>query len=240
MDATGDKKARKAKELELWKTWKADPTSQNLEPLMSSMQNMVQFRVNQFRGAPVPPASIQGFANVQVMKALNSYNPGKGADLQTHVNWHLKKVQSFVIKHQNVGKIPDQRVNNISQFRVAKEELKEQTGREPDSLSLAEHLGWSQKEVSRMESELRSDLIASKSPETDTLPELYSNKEREVLRYIHYDLTPDERLVFEYTLGLYGKPQLSATEISKRMSISMPKVSRIRNKIDQKLRARGV
>lgn len=237
---TGEKRTRQQKELELWRTWKKEPTAQNLEPLMSSLQNLVQSRVNQFRSAPVPPAAVMGFANVQVVKALNSYNPDKGAGLQTHVGWHLKKVQTFVIKHQNIGKIPDQRVNNITEFKAAKDELKEKFGREADSLSIAEHLGWSQKEVSRMESELRSDLIASKSPEVDTLPEMYSNKEREVLRYIHYDLTPDERLVFEYTLGLYGKPQISATEISKKMNISLPKVSRIRNKIDQKLRARGV
>ena len=231
---------RQQQELELWKAWKADPTPQNLEPLMSSMQNIVQYRVNQFRGAPVPPAAIAGFANAQLIKAFETYNPNKGGALQTHAVNHLKKVQTFVIKHQNVGKIPDQRVNNISEFKIAQQELREQFGREPDSLSLAEHLGWSQKEVARMESELRADHIASKSPETDRLPEMYSTKEREVLRYIHYDLTPDERLVFEYTLGLYGKPQLSAQQIAKTMNMSAPKISRIRKKIDNKLRARGV
>lgn len=235
------KQNRQQKELDLWKTWKADPTPANLEPLMSSMQNLVQFRVNQFRGAPVPPAAIAGFANAQLVKAFETYNPNKGGALQTHAVNHLKKVQTFVIKHQNVGKIPDQRVNNISEFKNAQQELREQFGREPDSLSLAEHLGWSQKEVARMETELqRRDLIASKSPEADTLPDLYSSREREVLRYIHYDLAPDERLVFEYTLGLYGKPQLSAQQIAKTMNMSAPKISRIRKKIDTKLRARGV
>lgn len=237
---TEPKLNRQQQELELWKTWKAEPTPQNLEPLMSSMQNLVQYRVNQFRGAPVPPAAVAGFANAQMVKAFESYDPKKGGALQTHVNWHLKKVQTFVIKHQNIGKIPDQRVNNISEFKAAQTELREELGREPDSLSLAEHLGWSQKEVARMESELRADHIASKSPEVDRLPEIYSSRDREVLRYIHYDLTPDERLVFEYTLGLYGKPQLSAAQIAKTMNISGPKVSRIRKKIDTKLRARGV
>lgn len=239
MDSS-EKKNRQQQELELWRAWKQDPTPQKLEPLLSSLQNLVQARVNTFRAAAVPPAALTGFANVQVVKALNSFSPDRGASLQTHVNWHLKKVQTFAIKHQNLGKIPDQRANNITEFKAAKDELRETLGFEPDSLSLAEHLGWSQKEVSRMESEQRKDLIASKSPEADTLPELYASREREVLRYIHHDLTPDERLVFEYTLGLYGKPQISATEIAKRMNISLPKVSRIRNKIDQKLRARGV
>jgi len=235
-----EKKTRAAQELELWRDWKANPSDATLEPLMASMQNVVQQRVNQFRGAPVPPAAVQGFANVQLKKAFHTYSPDKGASLATHANWYLKKVQTFVIKHQNIGKIPDQRANNIAEYRAAKEELRETLGMEPDALSLSEHLGWSQREVERMEAEQRKDLIASKNPEADQLAETYSNREREVLRYIHYDLTPDERLVFEYTLGLYGKPQISATEISRRMSISLPKVSRIRAKIDKKLRARGV
>lgn len=232
---------RQEQELELWHAWKREPTDQNLAPLMDSLQNLVQSRVNQFRKAPVPPAALMGFANTQVMKALNTFSPDKGAALSTHVSWHLKKVQTFAIKHQNLGKIPDQRANNITEFKAAKDELRETLGFEPDSLSLAEHLGWSQREVARMESEQqRKDLIASKSPEADNLPDLYSSREREVLRYIHHDLTPDERLVFEYSMGLYGKPQLSAQAIAKQMNISAPKVSRIRNKIDQKLRVRGL
>ena len=91
-----------------------------------------------------------------------------------------------------------------------------------------------------MQSELRADHIASKNPEPDRLDSLSSSREREVLKYIHQDLTVDERLVLEYSLGLYGKPKISATDIAKTMNISLPKVSRIRGKIDNKLRERGV
>ena len=183
---------------------------------------------------------MRGFANAQAIKALHGYNPHKGAAVHTFVSWHLKKVKAFVLKHQNVGRIPEHRARNITQYKNTKQDLTERFGHPPDSLSLAEELGWSQAEVNRMQSELRADHIASVNPEPDTLKDLQSSHERDVLRYIHYDLTPDERLVFEYSLGLYGRPQLSATDISRTMSISLPKVSRIRKKIDKKLRDRGV
>ena len=233
---------RSEKDFELWTEWNAAgrPSGDQLEPLMMAMQGPINSKVNEFKSAPVPPSAVRGFANAQAVKALHSYNPKKGASVSTFVTWHLKKVRSFVLKHQNIGRIPEHRGYNITRFKEAREEMTDKMGTPPDSLSLAENLGWSQAEVDRMEKELRPDLIASLSPEPDRLRDIQSSRERDVLRYIHYELTPDERLVFEYSLGLYGKPKLTATEISRTMSISLPKVSRIRGKIDKKLRERGV
>jgi DNA-directed RNA polymerase specialized sigma subunit len=233
-------KRRQEQDLELWRTWKSDPTPENLEPLLGSLQGTINSRVNEFKTAPVPPSAVRGYANAQAVKALQGYNPNKGAAVHTFVNWHLKKVKAFVLKHQNVGRIPEHRARNITKYKNARQDLTERMGHTPDSLSLAEELGWSQAEVNRMQSELRADHIASVSPEPDRLKDLQSAHERDVLRYIHYDLTPDERLVFEYSLGLYGRPKLSATSIARTMNISLPKVSRIRKKIDKKLRDRGV
>ena len=89
-----------------------------------------------------------------------------------------------------------------------------------------------------MERELRADRIASLNLEPDHLADIESSRDRDVLRYIHHHLIPQERLVFEYTNGLYGKPKLSATQIAKTMSISLPKVSRIRSKIYKKIEER--
>jgi DNA-directed RNA polymerase sigma subunit (sigma70/sigma32) len=226
----------------MWRTWKSDPTEENLEPLLTSLQPLVNKRVAEFSRAPVPPGAVRGQANLCVMRALNSYDPNKGAALGTHVHIHLKKVSSFVAKHQNLGRIPEHRVNRITDFKNAKEELTQQMGHPPDALSLAEHLGpkWSINEVSRMEAELRPDLISSKGIEPDSLTDIEYSRDREVLRYIYQELTAEERAVFEYSHGINGKPELQAGEIANVMGISQPKVSRIRRKIDLKLQARGV
>ncbi len=234
--------SRAERDLELWKTWKADESEETLEPLLDALQPLIRKKVNEFSTAPVPPAAVHGMANTLALKALRTYNPKKGAAVGTYVDWHLRKVRSFVIKHQNVGRIPDHRAHNIGRYKAAKDELTERLGHAPDALTMAEHLGpkWSLAEVGRMESELRPDLIASKNVETDMLPELQSSREREVLRYIYQELAPDERSVFEYTMGVNGKPKLSASQIAITMGVSQPKVSRIRRKIDNKLRARGI
>lgn len=234
------RRSRQDQDFDLWQSWKADPTPEHLEPLLQALQGPINAKVNEFKTAPVPDSAVRAFANAQAVKALQTYNPNRGASVSTFVNWHLKKVRAFVLKHQNVGRIPEHRAYNITRYKEAREELTQRMGHPPDTLTLADHLGWSSAEVTRMQQELRPDLIASLSPEPDRLKDMQSSRERDVLRYIHYDLAPDERLVFEYSLGVYGKPKLSATEIARTMNISLPKVSRIRAKIDKKLRDRGV
>ncbi|NIP94790.1 MAG: hypothetical protein GWO24_15625, partial [Akkermansiaceae bacterium] len=53
----------------------------------------------------------------KAIHAFENYNPKKGAALSTYVTWHLKKVKAFVLKHQNIGRIPEHRARNITEFK---------------------------------------------------------------------------------------------------------------------------
>jgi len=229
-------------ELQLWQSWKQAPSDATLTPVLDSLQPVIQRKAREFSTAPVPPGAVLGAANELALRAINTYDPNRGASLRTHVDWNLRKVRSFVVKHQNLGKIPDQRAYGIGRFKAVEDELTEKLGYPPDAQTMAEALGpkWSVAEVRRMRSEDRPDLIASLNLEPDLLPEMESSAEREVLRYIWQDLTPDERTVFEYSIGANGKPKMRAGQIAAMMGISQPKVSRIRRKIDRKLQERGV
>ncbi|MEC8306376.1 MAG: hypothetical protein VXZ72_00755 [Chlamydiota bacterium] len=232
---------RAEKDLAAWSKWKKDPTEDNLSDLIDQMEGMINKTVSVYSSAAVPPSVIRGAANLAVLNAVKTYNPEKGK-LSTHVGWHLKKVRATAAKYQNLGRIPEHRTYKITEFKDAKAEITDRLGYEPDTQMLADSLGWSIAETTRMENELRKDYIASQSPDIDLLGDAVAaqGREREVLRYIWQDLTSEEKLVFEYTLGINGKPELSAGEIAKKMGTNQPKISRIRKKIDQKLRERGV
>jgi DNA-directed RNA polymerase sigma subunit (sigma70/sigma32) len=233
--------SRSEKDTVVWKKWKEAPTEENLSAVLDQMQGMINKSVSTYSSAAVPPSAIKGAANLAVLNAIKTYDPSKGK-LSTHVGWHLKKVRATAAKYQNLGRIPEHRTYKITAFKEAKAEITERLGYEPDAQMLADDLGWSLAETARMDSELRKDYIASQSPDVDLLGDVATEegKEREVLRYIWHELTPDERTVFEYTLGLNGKPALSAGDIAKKMSTNQPKISRIRKKIDEKIRARGI
>lgn len=233
--------ARQERDLQLWKAWKADPTPATLTPVLEALSPLVDARLNDFRGLQsVPPGAMRGYCNGQLMEAIQTYDPSKGAALATHAEWRLKKLHAFVTDHQNLGKIPEHRTRFIQAFKNAQAELTEELGHKPDTLQLAERLKWSQAEVGRMAAELRPDHIASISLEPDQAGDTFSAKERDALRYIHQQLGPQERLVFEHTLGVYGKQELPAKEIAALLDVPLPKVSRIRKKISNLLKSRGI
>jgi len=237
---------RAEKDLRLWMAWKVNPSSENLGAILDEMEGTINQTVGRFRTAAVPPSVVRGAANLAVLSALKTYNPERSgaASLHTHIFNHLRKVRATVSKYQNLGRIPEHRTYKIKEYRDAKEELIDRIGREPNAEQMADYLGakWSIAEVARMEKELRKDLISSQNVETDRISEnaVERGRERQILRGIWHELDNDEKAVFEYTLGLNGKPMLSAGDIAKKLGYNQPKISRIRRRIDDKLRARGV
>lgn len=240
------------RQLDLWKTWKADPSEANLEPLLREFEPDVDWRVSEFsrtKNFPIPEQALRSKGRLLALKGLQTYNPEKpgAAGVRTWVKWQLRKLRSYAIEHQNFGRIPEGRALQIGDYKQVRDDLTERLGMPPDAVTLSEALqefnpryNWSVAEVNRMQTELRADRVASMSLEPDTLPTLFESGERDILRYIYHDLTLQERVVYEYTLGINGKPKLPAKDIAKEMGISGPKVSRIRRSIDNKMQRRGL
>ena len=119
-----------------------------------------------------------------------------------------------------------------------KEEMKEELLRDPTAMELATRLSWSLAEVQRMESEQRSDYIASGfEAEGMSDPTFYMpSRDREVIQLIRYELDDRENYVLEHTLGLNGKPKKGTGEIAKDLGVSAPTVSRIKARVYDKIR----
>ncbi len=249
MSKKQERAALQAHEMQLWRTWKSDPSDANMVALIESLDKVITRKVNEFKTAPVPPAAVRGVAQAMAMKAIQNYDPDKGAQLGSYVFTNLRKVHDFVGRYQNLGRIPIHRIRKITDYKDALRTLEDRYGRVPTNQELLTYLrantdkpeNWATvAEVDRMQQELaRRDLIAS-FEEPDSQTENEGLREREVLRYIEEELEEDEKLVFQYTLGVGGMPKLPAGEIAKIMDISKPRVSRIRNRISEKLRNRGV
>lgn len=240
-----------AREMAMWNEWKAsgeDPDK--LRPLIKSFKPLIKNRVNLYANkVPIPNAAIEAEVNKQFLDAVRTYDPnrigrntGKAASLNTHIYGRLRKAGRFIKKYQNVGTIPEKRIDQITPFKVARGELQDGLGREPSVSELASHLKWSPAEVTRMETELRKDLLASEfdyRPETGDPTFLMPSRDREIIQLIKYELTPREQLVLEYKLGMGGKPRLGTAEIAKKLGVSSPTVSRVVTKIQKLVESYG-
>jgi DNA-directed RNA polymerase specialized sigma subunit len=225
---------RAEKDLQLWNQWHQNGRKpEDMEPLLKQMEPLIRRATNVYSGkVNIPPSAIRAEFQMQAMNAFKNYDPNRGAALGTHVTWQLKKGQRFISTFQNLGRIPETRIHGITTFQNARDELRDALGREPSSHELADQLKWPVHQVTSMELELRKEVPLS-SLQSD-MTSLKPSKEAEVIRLLQYDLSPEEKLVYEYLLGVGGKPQLKPGEIATRLNMTPSKVSRIKNSISKK------
>ncbi len=235
-DIEAARAAKKARELEMWRKWKeGGEKKEDLAPLIKSFTPMIKSKVNVYANkVRIPPSAIELAFQVEFVNALKSYDPNKGAALGTYVFRYLDKGRRWIAENQNIGRIPENRIYKIQEFKNSKGELMEELGREPTTKELAASLEWSEAEVDRMESEQRTDLV-TQGFEEDPFA-LIPSKTEEVLRLFKYEVSGEQREIYEYLTG-YGKPKITSTgEIAKKTGLKDYQVSRIKAQIEKKLR----
>jgi DNA-directed RNA polymerase specialized sigma subunit len=236
--AAGEKERKelRASDLDLWQKWQdSGQHPDHLRPLFQNFRGLIRQKANRWaNNVEMPPAAIHAEFNKQFVKALQSYDPNKGAALGTWVSTNLQKAQRWVTTHQNTARIPENRVYKIGMFETARNQLDDQLGRDPTHQELADHLGWTEREVVHMATQVRKANISSAWEHDPT--EILPSREAEVLKLIKFELSPEERLVYEHTVGEGGRQTLRPSEIATRLGYSPSKVTRLRQSIDQKIK----
>jgi DNA-directed RNA polymerase specialized sigma subunit len=235
--ATKELKEKQGKEMDMWNQWNAGGRQpEHLQPLINSFKPLINSKVNIYttKIRDIPPEAIRAEFLNQFVQAMQTYDPNRGAGLGTHVQHQLKKAQRFVTTYQNPGRIPENRIYKIRELQDAEMHLDDRFGRAPTQLELADHLKWSPRQVGLLQKEVRK---ARPTSQFENDPFAYTpSRQQEILRLLPYELTHDERAVFEYVYGIGGKPQLGTGDIATKLSMSPPKVSRLKASIAGKYR----
>ena len=194
---------------------------------MDSFEPMIKGHVSRLNVQTIPRSAMEGEARVQAIRAFESYDPGRGAQLSTHLGEQLKKVNRYAYDNQRVGRLPEGQILRTSAFNQAKDELEEEHGRPPTTEELSRRLKWSQGMVSRMERGLQGEMAISVNPVLEELNDDHQGdfEVETVFKYMYPDLEPDDRLVFEHTFGYGGKKELGTNrEIAQKTGFSESKV----------------
>lgn len=233
--AAGSLKKRQQFEINQWQKWKqGGEKPDDLRPLLKSLNPLVQKKLSQWKNrVPIPPAAMEAEFKKHLLGGLRTFDPNRGAQLNTHVFHQMRRAERFIKANQNFGYIPEARSDKIGVFKLAESELGQELGRPPNAQELSERMKWSTPEVGRMQRELRKDIPASgfSSDPAANMP----SKEREALRLVQYDLSAEERSVFEMTTGMNGQKVRTPGNVAVKLKMSPSKVSRIRNSISKKL-----
>lgn len=235
-------------ELYLWQRWKDGGFHpDHLEPLLKSMQGLINKQVRVFtRGVPIPESVLQSVANDQAAEALKKFDPARsgGAQMHSWVTTNLKGLNRFVGKHQNFARITEDRNQLYGPARRAKEQLYDELGRDPTSMEIAHRINESPdrdgrkkvtaRAITLLKQEQKDDLIASAEMDDPFVAE--NARVREAMGLVRYDLDPDELQVFEHIRGLNGRARQHRTsDIAKSLKWSQSKVSNVKGRINKKL-----
>lgn len=217
----------------LWKKWKSSKDQRDLSALFKKLDPLIQSNVNKYSAAPIPRSALEAEARKWSLKAFEGFNPNMGVKLSTHVSNYLRKLYRYTVQHQNIGRIPEHRALQINSFKVGLTQLHDKLGRVPTNTELSDHLAWPIKHVNEMTNSLRQDIAASTGMGEEGTEK--HSPEMEVIQLGYHSLTPEEQVVFDYTLGMHGKIKLAPGEIATKMKMSNSKISKLRNSITSKL-----
>lgn len=230
----------KEKDLRLFQDWKKTPPGflkqQKLSELLSVLGGPIGTAVNSFRGAPLPQVTLELEGKSQACDALNEFDPAQsGMSLANFVTTRVKqRLSRYVITHQNVARIPEHQVRQIGPLREAMADLTSRFGREPTTDELADHLGLPIKHVTRLRKNLRADLL-EETGGLNNIEAFEHDPNFEAAMLVYFQLTTQEKSVFDYLLGAHGQPKLSPGQIAERLKISNGRVSQLKEAIAVKI-----
>lgn len=173
---------------------------------------------------------LDAITNVQT--AIQNYNPDRGIDFQTYARPYIDKVRRTAYQYANIGSIPEHRITQINTFRNVRDDLVRRLHRQPSSLELSDELGWSPREVDRMQKELKTELIMDSG--NDAMDQLLTEKEKDILHYIRFELPPEEQAVYERVTGLLGNP-MTPQEVAKDLKMPVTQVYNLKNRLAKRI-----
>jgi len=216
---------------DLFLAWQATKKPEYFQQLYSQYEPMINEIIEKWN-VNFDPRTMKALAKVQFLKALETYDPSKGASLSTHVYNYLQKLSRYSMAYGETVRMPENLKLKMGAFLNAYEALREKLGRDPTVDELADELAWPKREIERI---LKYSFVekAEGGLEAPHVWDVYEAEDA-VIESIYRSLSPQEKLVFEHLTGYGGKPILTAKEIANLLGVSPATVSAIKKKIVKK------
>lgn len=202
--------------------------------LLDRHHDLLQRKASAFSRAPIPNSVIYGHAIMLMRAAVERYNPSAGVKFRTFLE-NTVRLTRFTNQHKNVARIPEHRALLIKRYLAAKKILEAERDREPTVTELAEALGWSVSDVSKMEQAVNRRELSSSGMQFDQISE-QTDRFKETAEFLYFGLTPEEQLVYDYSLGAHGKRAVrDVKEMSRITHLSTDRIYNIKKKIAKEL-----
>jgi len=223
----------KQQDMELWNAWKANPTPRNMSNLVQRFRGVMIKKLNEQSGS-LPPSAIEAEINGWIVHAIKTYDPSRGAALNTHVNHWIKKVTRMNYDNQNAARLSEGQQLKFRAYHNGTQELATQLAREPTPVELAGHLNWSVRQVKKMQREIYSDLYDAGEDNAHVASAF--NHEDTVRDFVRSNLNEDEHKLFGIISG-DRTHSLSNDEQARMMGVNVNRFNYLKRKLTDKVGA---
>jgi RNA polymerase primary sigma factor len=188
-----------------------------------------------------------------LMKAVERFDPTKGAKLSTYSAWWIKQAIKRALANQSKTiRLPVHVVDKLFHMRRASVKLQELLGREPTDDELGEELGLTGRKVAQLrtaairpasleaplgddETSRVADVIADETADTP-YEQLEGKANIAMLRELIGTLHPREAEILRYRFGLDGDSEKTLEDVGRKFGVTRERIRQIQNVALLKLR----
>lgn len=235
---------KKEDEFGLWKQYKEEGDREAKKELIHSLTPLIRSQANKYKNSGLPYKALELEGRKLASKAIDDYDPDQGAQLNTYVTTHLRKLSRFTNQYQNVGSIPEPRALMIGKYKTVFANLEEQKGREPSISELSDAMHVPPVEIERLQSEQRNDLHMEFPSDDDeaggffsyVAPEGEDPILRQALDFAYHDSSNLDKKIIEYWFGYGGVEKLNAKQIKEKLKLSETDLRKRKERIAGRIR----
>jgi len=193
--------------------------------------------------------------NIGLMKAVERFNPKKGAKLSTYAAlWIKQSIRRALSNQSKTIRLPVHIVDKVHKLHRANLKLTETLGREPTDAELAERLGVSTARAAQLrtlgvnpisldapigdqDDNRFSDIVEDEGASTPYEQLRTKMMRQEILQHVKY-LTPREAEIVTLRYGLDGREPRTLEVVGKKFKVTRERVRQIQEIALNKLRRR--
>ena len=207
--------------------YQKNPTKQLEDQLLDLNKNYIRANINKWSGI-IPEVVLQAYGKQYALDAFKSYDPNKGASINTHLYNHISKLSRHIYDNQNTIKLPEQQTQMIGKVNAARDLLTDQLGYEPSIDEIADHLSLPKQHIAKVIKNQRADFLNDSDTNVQHPYGEHDNELSNKIFEFRQSLDENRKVQFDNFTGFNNVTPLSPQDFGKKFKLKPYEVSRLK------------